>query len=1067
MDRLLPSARPMPHPPISEIFAHAGGDARPEIAAHLDGCALCRQLAGLGDPLADRALIELVTVDPALYGRRHPIGEARGGMGRAFRAWDRRLGREVVIKQIRAPEDPDARAALRARFEREARVTARLAHPGIVGVLELGRWPDGEPFYTMPLVEGVPLDVALAEAEDLAARLALLPRLTAAAEAIAFAHDRGVVHRDVKPANVILGRFGETVVIDWGLATALADREDGLPAPFRDEPPLDDGLTRYGVGTPQYMAPEQAAGAAADPRADVYALGATLYHLLAGAPPYPPAPLRDGPPELIAICERALARDPAARFATALELAAELRRYQTGQLVASHRYGAGAILRRWARRHRAALAVGAAALAALAAVAALAVTNVVRERDRARAALARARGAQASALAADAGRRLEAIRLAATALAAAGDEPADEIVQGLVDALTAGPAPLPLPVDDAVVAVAYAPAGDRFVTVGGDGVARAWDARRGVELAALDATAERPFWAVWSGDGEHVAITALDDTVDLWRPATGARHALPAGGAGAAQPTAFAAFDGRGALVTAAGDGTLRRWDVATGERTAEARAGCAAASLAIAGARALVACADGALVAWDGDAAPLRLEAHAGLAHLAVAPGGDAAYTGGFDGRVLAWELAGAAPVARVLAAPGAQVWGLHVSPDGGALAVSTGALALIELAGDGRHVDAGLQLQHAPPPPGAPRWFGHAAGREIVALDVASRRRVLHLRGHRAFDRAAIAGSPDGDRVVSATGAGETWLWDARLGAATGLLPEHAGEVVALAPGIGVAVDGSIWRGAAPARAGTELAVAATDGARVIAGGADGRARVVEPDGAIRVVGAGARPVSAVAIRGDAIAFGDLAGVVTIGARAHATGDPVAAIAIGDGAVASGHASGAVRVWRDGALAETVAGDAPVVALLATGDGFAVGRAGDRGARPDGTAFRGVPVAASPTGALAIADLDGGIAIDGGPTLAARGPRVVAAAFSPDGAHLYTAHASGELQAWDARAGRRRFTIADRGLGPATTLTATADGHLLVGHATGAARAHPVTIPAMRARACAALAAFALTCP
>ena len=271
----------MEHPSIASLLDHARGAATsPALAAHLAACAACRGLAGVGDPFGARALVELIEVDPALYSQREPLRAAHSGMGRAFRAWDRRIGRAVVIKQI--GEVPDVPvAALRARFEREARITARLQHPGIVAVLELGRWPDGEPFYAMPLVEGEPLDEAIARTTTAAQRLALLPRVAAAAEAVAYAHDRGVVHRDLKPANILLGRFGETVVIDWGLAAPL-DEPGDLPL----APVDDDGLTRAGVGTAAYMPPEQAAGAPPDPRFDVYALGATLYHALAGTPPY-------------------------------------------------------------------------------------------------------------------------------------------------------------------------------------------------------------------------------------------------------------------------------------------------------------------------------------------------------------------------------------------------------------------------------------------------------------------------------------------------------------------------------------------------------------------------------------------------------------------------------------------------------------------------------------------------------------------------------------------------------------------------------------------------------------
>src|SRR4051812_2271356 len=137
---------------------------------------------------------------------------ARGGMGRIVAAEDLRLGRAVALKELIDPV-----AEQRGRFQREALITARLQHPGIVPVYEAGRWPSGDPFFAMKLVSGRPLDRVIAETATLADRLALLPRLAAAADAIAYAHSQRVIHRDLKPANVLIGEFGETVVIDWGL----------------------------------------------------------------------------------------------------------------------------------------------------------------------------------------------------------------------------------------------------------------------------------------------------------------------------------------------------------------------------------------------------------------------------------------------------------------------------------------------------------------------------------------------------------------------------------------------------------------------------------------------------------------------------------------------------------------------------------------------------------------------------------------------------------------------------------------------------------------------------------
>src|SRR5713101_2543300 len=226
------------------------------------------------------------SVWPVIDGERYNVaGEhARGGLGRILEAIDRRLDRPVAVKELL---NVDRRAE--ARFVREALVTARLQHPSIVPIHEVGRWPSGEPFYTMKMVEVRSLGEVIREKRSLEERLSLLPNVIAVSDAIAYAHSQRVIHRDLKPSNVLIGPFGETVVIDWGLASDLSEAhrlpEESAISPYRIE---TSGLTVAGtvMGTPEYMPSEQAHGDAVDERADVYAIRAILYHLLAGAPPY-------------------------------------------------------------------------------------------------------------------------------------------------------------------------------------------------------------------------------------------------------------------------------------------------------------------------------------------------------------------------------------------------------------------------------------------------------------------------------------------------------------------------------------------------------------------------------------------------------------------------------------------------------------------------------------------------------------------------------------------------------------------------------------------------------------
>src|SRR5262249_41954517 len=172
----------------------------------------------------------------------------------------------------------------------EALLTASLQHPAIVPVYDAGWWTSGQPFFSMKMVEGGSLRDAIERARTLEQRVELLPSVIAVADAIAYAHGQRVIHRDLKPSNILIGPFGETVVIDWGLAKKLSDPDPQAP-PAPGPPPLGASADLTGAGTVrgtrQYRPPERARGEPVDERCDVYALGAVLYEVLCGAPPYP------------------------------------------------------------------------------------------------------------------------------------------------------------------------------------------------------------------------------------------------------------------------------------------------------------------------------------------------------------------------------------------------------------------------------------------------------------------------------------------------------------------------------------------------------------------------------------------------------------------------------------------------------------------------------------------------------------------------------------------------------------------------------------------------------------
>ena len=351
---------------------------------------------------------------------------ARGGMGRILLAMDNAVGREIALKEVLGSHEgthPDVSVSdpvAVERFLREAKVTGQLDHPNIVPVHEISRRENGSVFYTMKLVRGESMADKLAAIgaekisgeQRLARRLKLLDGFLDVCQAIAYAHSRGVIHRDLKPHNIMVGDFGETMVLDWGLAR-VRGQDDNVANSARpgtrrfsrslinqagESHTLDGDI----LGTPAYMSPEQASGKieSVDERSDVYALGAILYEILAGQPPYVgfnpdsivsmvladrPPPLKiaapGAPPDLVSLAEKAMERDRHARLQSAEAMAREIIAYRDGRTLSVYNYSSLELLRRFMQRNKVPMAVSAAAALVILVLTVVGIVNIRAERD--------------------------------------------------------------------------------------------------------------------------------------------------------------------------------------------------------------------------------------------------------------------------------------------------------------------------------------------------------------------------------------------------------------------------------------------------------------------------------------------------------------------------------------------------------------------------------------------------------------------------------------------------------------------------------------------------------------
>lgn len=557
--------------------------------------------------------------------QRYELGQeiGRGGLGRVVTAHDQVLDRTVAIKELQRLS-----SGAQHRFEREMKITAALEHPVVVPVYDAGHFEGGEPFYAMKWVRGDTLEDVVRRCRTFDERVGLLSHLIAVGEAISYAHARGIIHRDLKPQNILVGEFGETMVIDWGLAKFVGEEDVAEPAISGS----NAKLTQVGsvVGTPAYMAPEQAAGDRVDQAADVFALGALAYAVFTGRAPYDGGssdellqlarnavfrPMRtrdpDIPPELDAIVAKAMAPRSEDRYPSAAEFTADLKRFQNGQTVAAYSYSASEHLLRLIEQHKLAFALTVFFVLLGVAGGTWSIQAIVEQKQEA----VEARAAEAVARAREEAR-------------------ADEVT-----------------FEQARLALEHNPARSLSLLRELSPRWQDWEAVRMVAGEALGyglPRTLRPHEAavidlVPSPDGRRVASGGVDRTVVVHDVASGETVAVLEG---SPEPIGVVRFSPDGQRVAAASDITGRVWDVATGKLVVE-----------LAGAADLVATVgyspDGSMIAapsydgetriWSADGELLQvLGVHEdAVLDSAFSPDGSQLVTAGYDFRAVQWDLA------------------------------------------------------------------------------------------------------------------------------------------------------------------------------------------------------------------------------------------------------------------------------------------------------------------------------------------------------------------------------------------------------------------------------------------